>query len=133
MLKGVIHKGCPHKFGSFWDPPPPPSPCPGLSTFDWPPHSPCTCGHKFGIIWNIATCEQFTLKGKKLISLYENNVKNIRMKTIFKMMSLHCVPYILYWIRAEWKFYIQTYWRSSHWEVFCKKGVLFYQLMLTFK
>ena len=31
------------------------------------------------------------------------------MKTIFEMMSLHCVPYILYWIQAEWKFYIQTY------------------------
>ena len=31
------------------------------------------------------------------------------MKTIFEMMSLHCIPYILYWIQAEWKFYIQTY------------------------
>ena len=46
---------------------------------------------------------------KKLIILFENNVKNIRMKTIFEMMSLHCVPYILYWIQAEWKLYIQTY------------------------
>ena len=27
--------------------------------------SPCPCGDKAGIIWNIATCEQFTLKGKK--------------------------------------------------------------------
>ena len=27
--------------------------------------SPCPCGHKAGIIWNIATCEQSTLKGKK--------------------------------------------------------------------
>ena len=26
---------------------------------------PCPCGHKAGIIWNTATCEQFTLKGKK--------------------------------------------------------------------
>ena len=41
--------------------------------------------------------------------LFENNLKSIRMKTIFEMMSLHCVPYILYWIQAEWKFYIQTY------------------------
>ena len=24
-------------------------------------------------------------------------------------MSLHCVQYILYWIQAEWKFYIQRY------------------------
>ena len=72
--------------------------------------SPCPCGHKAGIIWNIATCEQFTVKGKKkLIILFENNVKNIQMKTIFEMMSLHCVPYILYWIQADWKFYIQTY------------------------
>ena len=44
-----------------------------------------------------------------MIILFENNVKNIRMKTILEMMSLHCVPYILYWIQAERKFYIQTY------------------------
>ena len=112
LVIGVIHKGCPHKFGNFWDTP---SLCPGLSTFGRPPPppllplSPCPCGHKAGIIWNIAACEQFTLKGKKLIILFENNVKNIQMKTIFKMMSLHCVPCILYWIQAEWKFYIQTY------------------------
>ena len=31
------------------------------------------------------------------------------MKATFEMMSLHCVPYILYWIQAEWKFYIRTY------------------------
>ena len=31
------------------------------------------------------------------------------MKPIFEMMSLHCVSYILYWIQAERKFYIQTY------------------------
>ena len=109
MNKGHPHKRYPHKFWNFWDPR---SPCPGLSTFGWPPSppSPCPCGHKAGIIWNIATCEQFTVKGKKkLIILFENNVKNIRMKTIFEMMSLHCVPYILYWIQADWKFYIQTY------------------------
>ena len=89
---------------------PPSSPCPGMSGFGWPPPSPYPCGYKAGIIWNIATWEQFTLKGKKnLIILLENNVKNIRMKTIFEMMSLHCVPYILYWIQAEWKFHIQTY------------------------
>ena len=29
------------------------------------------------------------------------------MMTIFEM-SLHCVPYILCWIQADWKFYIQT-------------------------
>ena len=33
------------------------------------------------------------------------------MKTIFEMMSLHCVPYIPYWIQAEWKFYMQTYYQ----------------------
>ena len=44
-----------------------------------------------------------------MIILFENNVKNIRMKTILEMMSLHCVPYILYWIQAERKFHIQTY------------------------
>ena len=34
---GLIHKGCLHKFGNFWDPP---SPCPGLSTLGWPPRPP---------------------------------------------------------------------------------------------
>ena len=28
--------------------------------------------------------------------LFENSAKNIRMKAIFEMMSLHCVPYIIY-------------------------------------
>ena len=27
----------------------------------------------------------------------------------WRQMSLHCVAYILYWMQAEWKFYIQTY------------------------
>ena len=35
-----------------------------LSTPPLPP-SPCPCRHKAGIIWNITTCEQLTLKGKK--------------------------------------------------------------------
>ena len=48
-------------------------------------------------------------KFENLIILFENNVKNIRMKTIFEIMSLHCVLHILYWIQAEWRFYIQTY------------------------
>ena len=30
VSQGVIHKGCLHKFGNFWDPP---SSCPDLSTF----------------------------------------------------------------------------------------------------
>ena len=30
-----------------------------------PPPSPCPCGHKASITWNIATYEQFTVKGKK--------------------------------------------------------------------
>ena len=94
------------------------SPFPGLSTFGWPYTSLCPCGHKAGIIWNIATCEQCTLKGKRTnfvvnqillqLFLFENKVKNIRMKTIFEMNSLHYVPYIFYWVHAEWKFYIQT-------------------------
>ena len=42
MLKGVIHKGCPHKFGSFWDTPPPPTlppvqACPHLIDHPTPP------------------------------------------------------------------------------------------------
>ena len=35
-------------------------------------------------------------KFENLIILFENNVKIIRMKTIFEIMSLHCVPYFLY-------------------------------------
>ena len=101
---GVIHKECPHKFGNFWDPPPPVQACPHL--VDHPRPSPCLCIHKVRIIWNIRTCEQFTLNGKKTDHFV---LKNIWMKTIFEMMSLHCVPFILYWIQAEWKFYIQTY------------------------
>ena len=46
--QGVIHKGCPHKFGNFWDPPPPVQACPHL--VDHPPPPPCMCGHKAGII-----------------------------------------------------------------------------------
>ena len=47
---------------------PPVQACPHLADHplaDHPPLSPCPCGHKVGIIWDIATCEQFTLKGKK--------------------------------------------------------------------
>ena len=89
----------------FLGPPPPDQACTHLVDHP-PPSSLCPCGHKAGIFWNIATCEQFTLKGKKLIILFENNVKKIQMKTIFEMMSWHCVPYILYWIQAYWKFYL---------------------------
>ena len=52
----------------IWDflgPPPTVQVCPHL--VDHLP-SPCPCGHKTGIIWNIATCERFTLKGKKMHS-----------------------------------------------------------------
>ena len=45
------------------------SPFPGLSTFGWPYTSLCPCVHKAGIIWNIATCEQCTLKVKEQILL----------------------------------------------------------------
>ena len=46
----------------FWTPPLPVQACPHLVDH---PSSPCPCGHKAGIFWNIATSEQFTLKGKK--------------------------------------------------------------------
>ena len=59
---GLIHKGCLHKFGNFWDLPLPLS----RPVHIWlTPPSSCPWGHKAGIIWNIATCEQITLKGKK--------------------------------------------------------------------
>ena len=53
---------CPHSVDHPPSPPPPPLTAPPLP-------SPCPCGHKAGIIWNIATCEQFILKEKKLIIL----------------------------------------------------------------
>ena len=105
---GLQHKGCPHKFENFWDPP----------TLSRPVHfclttiPPCPFGHKAGIIWKIATFHTLNnshWRVKKLIILFENNAKNIRMKTIFEMMSLHCVRYILYLIQAGRKFNIQTY------------------------
>ena len=50
----------------FLEPPPPrPTPvqaCPHLVD---QPLSLCPYRHKASIIWNIATCEQFTMKGKK--------------------------------------------------------------------
>ena len=52
--------------GPLPSPTPPVQACPHLVDHPPPPHpSPCLCGHKTGIIWNIGTCEQFTLKGKK--------------------------------------------------------------------
>ena len=48
---GVIHKGCPHKFGNFLGPPPPVQVCPHYVDHPSPPpHSPCPCGRKAGII-----------------------------------------------------------------------------------
>ena len=64
VLNTWEYKGCPHKFGNFFDPPPPAQACPHLVDY-LPPPSLCPCRHKASIIWNITTCEQFTLKGKK--------------------------------------------------------------------
>ena len=69
---GDSWKKCWHDSASvpqIWEFLAPPSPphvqaCPHL--LEHPP-SPCPCGHKTGIIWNIATCEQFILKGKKTL------------------------------------------------------------------
>ena len=109
LLKiGVIHKGCPHKFGNFWDPPPPPPVSVHIRlTTPLPP--PVRADTRLALFETLQLVNNSHWRVKKLIILFENNVKNIRMKTIFEMMSLHCVPYILYWIQAEWKFYIQTY------------------------
>ena len=103
---GVIHKGCPHKFGNFWNPPPPVQAF-WLTTTSNP--SLVRANTRLALFETLQLVNNSYLRVKKLIILFENNVKNIRMKTIFEMMSLHCVPYILYWIQAEWKFYIQTY------------------------
>ena len=111
LVIGVIHKGCPHKFVNFWDTP---SLCPGLSTFGRPPPPPSSPSPPVRADTRLALFETLQLvnnshwRVKKLIILFENNIKNIWMKTVFEM-SIHCVPYILYWIQAEWKFYIQTY------------------------
>ena len=108
LLLGATYKGCPHKFGNFWDPS---LPCPGLSTFRWPrpPFSSVRADTRLALFETLQLENNSHRRVKKLIILFENNIKNIRMKTIFEMMPLHCVPYILYCIQAEWKFYIQTY------------------------
>ena len=104
---GVIHKGCPHKFRNFWNPPPPPVQAFWLTTTPNP--SLVRADTRLALFEALQLVNNSYLRVKKLIILFENNVKNIRMKTISEMMSLRCVPYILYWIQAEWKFYIQTY------------------------
>ena len=101
-----IHKGCTHKFGNFWDPPPPFQACPHL--FDHSP-PPVRADTRLALFETLQLWNNSHRRVKKLIILFENNVKNILMKTTFEMMSLHCVQYILCWIQAEWKFYIQTY------------------------
>ena len=37
---GVIHKGCPHKFGNFWNPPLSVQACPHLVDWLTPPRPP---------------------------------------------------------------------------------------------
>ena len=87
----------------------PPSPCPGLSTLSWPPPPlPVRADTRLALFETLQLVNNSHWRVKKLIILFENNIKNIWMKTVFEM-SIHCVPYILYWIQAEWKFYIQTY------------------------
>ena len=123
LLLGVIHKGCPHKFGNFWDPS---LPCLGLSTFRWPrPHFPSVrADTKLALFETLRLENNSHWRVKKLIILFENNV---RMKNIFEMMSFHCVPHILYWIQAEWKFYIQTY-RQIIWVNFTNVvAIIFFQ------
>ena len=72
--------------------------------------SPCPCGHKAGITWNIATCEQFTLKGKKNWSL----CLKITWKTFeWRQYSKWCHYIVFHTFSIEYKqkekFYIQTY------------------------
>ena len=86
-------------------PPPPVQACPRL--VDHPP-PPVRADTRLALFETLQLVNNSHWRVKKLIILFENNVKNIRMKTIFEMMSLHCVPYILYWIQAEWKFYMRT-------------------------
>ena len=83
-----------------------PSPCPGLFKFGCSPPHPVRLDTRLALFETLQLVNNSHWRVKKLIILFENNLKNIRMKTIF--MSLHCVPYILHWIQAEWKFYIQT-------------------------
>ena len=90
----------------FGTPPPPAQACPHWLTTPTPP---VRGDRRLALFKTSQLVNNSHWSVKKLIILFENNAKNIRMKTIFEMMSLHCVPYILYWIQAEWKLYIQTY------------------------
>ena len=83
-----------------------PSPFPGLFKFGCSPTHPVRLDTRLALFETLQLVNNSHWRVKKLIILFENNLKNIRMKTI--LMSLHCVPYILHWIQAEWKFYIQT-------------------------
>ena len=105
FVLGVIHKGCPHKFGNFWDPLPLTRPVHiWLTTL--PPPPSVRAGTRLAFFETLQLVNNSHWRVKKLIILFENNVKKIQMKTIFEMMSWHCVPYILYWIQAYWKFYL---------------------------
>ena len=90
----------------------PPSTCPGLSrpVHIWftTPLPPVHADTRLALFETLQLVNNSHWRVKKLIILFENNIKNIWMKTVFEM-SIHCVPYILYWIQAEWKLYIQTY------------------------
>ena len=98
-------------FAQIWEFLGPRSRCPGLSTFGWPPRPPflpLSVDTRLALFETLQLVNNSHWRVKKLFILFENNIKNIRMKTIFKVMSLHCVPYIIYWMQAELKFYIET-------------------------
>ena len=104
--KWVIHEGCPHKFGNFRDP------LPLLrSVHIWFTTTP----RPVRADTRLALFETFQLvnnphwRVKKIDHSVWKKRKSVRMKTILEIMSLHCILYIVYWIQAEWKFYIQTY------------------------
>ena len=107
-----------------WEFLPPTSPCPSLSTFGWSRPPPVRADTRLALFETLQLKNNSHWRVKKLIILFENNV---RMKTIFEMMSFHCVPHILYWIQAEWKFYIQTY-RQIIWVNFTNMvAIIFFQ------
>ena len=89
--------------GIFGTPPPPVQICPHL--VDHPlPLPTVRVDTMLALFETLQLGNNSHWRVKKLIILFENSIKNIRVKTIIEMMSLHCIPYIPYWIQAEWKF-----------------------------
>ena len=76
----------------FWGPVPPLQACPHLVDHPLPPTHADT---RLALFETLQLVNNSHWRVKKLIILFENNIKNIWMKTIFEMMSLHSIHSLL--------------------------------------